>query len=115
MSNETNPGLIKFLDVLIDYLSRGIVPNIYCKNTILMQELFVLLNMDKKYLDYLLKTFKVKSNGKYTLRTLTQDEIIKLKFRVRGAVEYFILGDPSNGEFIKFYIGPYDYPIKIIH
>lgn len=104
----------KFLDMLTDYLSKGIVPNIYCKNTELMQEMFVLLSMDKKYVDYLLQTFKSKSSNKYSLRTLTDDEIIKLNSRVRGAAEYFVLGDHSYGQFIKFYIGPYDYPIKII-
>mgnify|MGYP000951208650 CR=1 FL=1 len=109
-----NPTLIKFLDMLADYLSKGIVPNIYCKNTILMNELFIFLSMDPKYLNYLFESFK-KRNNKFGLRKLTVAEINKLNFKIKGAAEYFCLSDMANNECINFYIGPYDYPIKIIN
>lgn len=111
---ELNPTLIKFLDMLADYLARGIVPNIYCKDTVLMSQLFNFLNMEPKYLEYLLNAFK-KRKSNFGLRNLTFSEISILNVRVRGSAEYFCLSDPTYGECINFYIGPYDYPVKIIN
>lgn len=109
-----NPTLIKFLDMLADYLSKGVVPNIYCKNTALMNELFIFLNMDPKYLNYLLESFK-RRNNKFGLRKLSVSETMGLNIKIKGAAEYFCLSDTTNRECINFYIGPYDYPIKIIN
>lgn len=111
---QTNPVILKFLNMLIDYLSQGIIPNIYCKNIQLMQEMFVMLRMDPKYLSYLLNQFK-KRSSKYALRILTTNEINNLHTRIRGEAEYLSLCDLSNNDCLKFYIGPYDYPIKIIN
>ena len=109
-----NPTILKFLNMLIDYLSQGIIPNIYCKNTKLMQEMFIILRMDPKYLNYLLDQFQ-KRNSKYVLRTLTTNEINNLNLRVKGEAEYLSLCDYNYNNCLNFYIGPYDYPIKIIN
>lgn len=107
-----NPVLIKFLDTVIDYLTKGIVPNIYCKNINLMEELFISLHMDQQYLNYLINGFENKKS-KFNLRLLKPNEISNFNKRVKGPVEYFCL--LGHLEHIYFYIGPYDYPIRIIN
>jgi len=112
--SETNPVIIRFLNMLIDYLSQGVIPNIYCKNILLMREMFILLRMDPKYLNYLLDQFK-KKNSRYVLRVLSNDEISNLNTRIRGEAEYLRLCDSNSSDCLNFYIGPYNYPIKVIN
>lgn len=110
-NTNSNPSIIKFLNMLVDYLTQGIIPNIYCKNTQLMQEMFIGLQMNTMYLNYLLSEFK-KRNSRYALRSMTANEISNLKVRVKGEAEYLCLCD--NYSHLSFYVGPYDYPIKMI-
>jgi len=107
-------SILKFLDMVVDYLAKGVVPNIYCKNVSLVKELFILLNMNPTYSNYLIETFS-KRNSKFKLRLLTNQEVKTLKTRIKGEAEYFCLYDPKYNECIYFYIGPYEYPIHIIH
>ncbi|ARF10680.1 hypothetical protein Hokovirus_2_207 [Hokovirus HKV1] len=109
MDNNLDLESIKFLDKLIDYLIKGILPDIKCKNIMIIKNMFSFLNMKQIYINYLIINFNNKKRNDYRLTLISN---LASCNKIRGEAEYFSL---CNGKkCIYFAIGPYSRPIILL-